>query len=230
MILDMVKEGKDLKDMIEVVPNLIYRNFGNLEKLRDLYQKHREASDPPQCILYWGDSESGKTRAAVELADSEGVDYYIKSTGKWWDGYSQQHTVIIDEMNSKFFGLTQGESLAMLQKLLDRYRLSVEIKGGYMKFNSPRIIVTSNSPIEEWFPELYAQNAQWLVSIKRRFHIVKHFTVSPFNPATARRRIDPNVENVAPQAVADRGNTSARDAADGAREALRDLTNPLAFL
>ena len=48
------------------------------------------------CEWVWGETGTGKTRRAVDDAKSMG-SYFIKSNNKWWDGYTDQKTVILDE-------------------------------------------------------------------------------------------------------------------------------------
>lgn len=62
----------------------------------------------------------------------------------WWDGYSGQHTVIIDE----FYGQLRW---SFVLQLLDRYPLRVETKGGCVPFVSRRIIITSNREPSQWY-------------------------------------------------------------------------------
>lgn len=192
-MLQLAKEGAPLTKMLDEVPSLVNRNLNNLHGLRDIYMKHRNpADDPPQCMLFWGESGAGKTKAAWEAAMEhvqglgtyeDAMDgIYIKPPGKWWDGYCQQPVVILDDFNGKFFDGSNKGTLAFMQRLMDRYPLFVEIKGTTAKFNSPVIIVTSNQGIEEWFPEIFESTPEWLTSLKRRFTQVKHFTRTVFNP------------------------------------------------
>nr|WAE42962.1 MAG: replication associated protein [Cressdnaviricota sp.] len=95
--------------------------------------------------IYWGPTGSGKSRRAHE----EFPDLYTKSVGKWWDGYKQEECVLIDDFDpTNCFDIT----FDMYLKLLDRYPMQVEVKGGYEKFLSKVVIFTSNFDPEEWFP------------------------------------------------------------------------------
>ena len=77
--------------------------------------------------VYWiyGASGSGKSRLIYELAQS---DAYWKDDTKWWDGYDKHHTVVWDDFRGHCCHLTY------LLKILDRYPLRVEQKGGYRQF------------------------------------------------------------------------------------------------
>ena len=93
-----------------------------------------------EVLVYWGDSGTGKTRKAHE----DHPDAYFKPHGDWWDGYTGQETVVIDD----FYGQM---SWTFLLQLLDRYKLMVPNKGGFHQFVSKRIIFTSNVDIHEWY-------------------------------------------------------------------------------
>lgn len=72
---------------------------------------------------------------------------YYKSTGKWWDYYQHEDTVIWDDFRGCDYNLSE------FLKLLDRYPYKIEYKGGMCEFNSKSIILTSN---KDW-RDLYEQ-------------------------------------------------------------------------
>lgn len=98
--------------------------------------------------IYWGKPGTGKTRAVYDEFGAENV--YPKPLGKWWCGYNGQECVIIDDFDpNNCYDITFDFYL----KLLDRYPLLVEPKGGSCKFMSKTIIFTSNYDPELWFLE-----------------------------------------------------------------------------
>lgn len=87
---------------------------------------------------YWGPPGSGKSRRALEEAESLDPDnIYYKPRGLWWDGYKQQTSVIIDD----FYGWIKYDELL---KITDRYPYKVQVKGGFEEFTSKKIWITSN--------------------------------------------------------------------------------------
>lgn len=73
--------------------------------------------------VHWGVSGSGKTRAVYDEFGRD--DMYVKDpTNIWWCGYEGQRCILIDE----FYGTMQ---FSYLQRLLDRYPMTMEIKGGH---------------------------------------------------------------------------------------------------
>ena len=72
-------------------------------------------------------------------------DAYWKSCGdKWWDDYDFQEVVIIDE----YYGWLP---YSYLLRLLDRYPLNVESKGGMLNFNPKQVWICSNNSIDDWY-------------------------------------------------------------------------------
>jgi hypothetical protein len=71
-------------------------------------------------------------------------DPFWKVKGQWWDGYHNQGVVVIDE----FYGWLKYDEML---RLLDRYPYKVEVKGGYVQFNSKLLFITSNKQPSEWY-------------------------------------------------------------------------------
>lgn len=137
--INAVKEkldaGKDLSEVAEehFVDFLKYHKA--FEKYQTLKIKPRE--EKPYVIWLYGASGSGKSRQAFEFAKSKSNYYYKPSFNKWWDGYTGQECVVIDDYKGAW-------ELEYLLNLLDRYPMRVEIKGGSINFNSKWIVITSN--------------------------------------------------------------------------------------
>lgn len=92
-----------------------------------------------------GPTGCGKTRMAYDTYP----DLYSLSTpkgsGTYWDGYSGQEVVLIDEMYGNRF------SWGALLMLLDRYPFKVPVHGGFVEFTSKVIILISNKHPRDWY-------------------------------------------------------------------------------
>lgn len=114
------------------------------------------------CNVYWGATGTGKSRRAW---DEAGVDAYPKDPRtKFWCGYFGQANVIIDEFRG-------GIDVAHLLRWLDRYPVSVEIKGSSIPLAASTIWITSNVNPRNWYPEL---DHETLNALLRRLNIT-HF-------------------------------------------------------
>lgn len=89
-------------------------------------------TEKPFVHWIWGASGTGKSSQAAEYPDP-----YWKDDTKWWDGYDGQETIILDDFRGHQMRFTY------LLRLLDRYPMRVEVKGGYRQVNSKNIVVTS---------------------------------------------------------------------------------------
>lgn len=94
----------------------------------------RDHNIAPIVTWIYGPTGSGKTRMVY---DTEKDIYPAPFNMKWWNGYTQQETVLIDDFRSHRMMFSD------LLVLLDRYPLQLETKGGFIQFNSPKIYITS---------------------------------------------------------------------------------------
>jgi len=105
-----------------------------------------------ELVFIIGPSGTGKSRHARDIS---GDDVYFMMPGKWWEDYEGQHTVVWDE----FYGHSCPFSL--LLRILDRYPLKLECKGGAVEFNSRRIIFTSNQEPRDWYNAERTHQMDW---------------------------------------------------------------------
>lgn len=125
----------------------IVRYYRGINYVRERLQADRDWT--MEVIVIIGAPGIGKTRLAVLEANKNG-NYFMKDNSKWWDGYNHEYTVIWDDFDE---GRVQYKDLL---RILDRYKLTVEIKGGYMRFNSKRIIITSTVHPSQWYESTHA--------------------------------------------------------------------------
>lgn len=89
----------------------------------------------------WGPTGTGKSKCGAEMYP----DAYWKAEGKWWDGYSGQRDVIIDDFRDHWW------SLDYMLRLMDRYPLRVETKGGTVEFVARNIFISTNVNPANWY-------------------------------------------------------------------------------
>lgn len=90
----------------------------------------------PLVTWVYGPTGVGKTRKIVEIEK----DLWISNHElKWWDGYENQKAILLDDFRASCCEFVK------LLRILDRYSMNVEIKGGYRVLNSARIYITSCS-------------------------------------------------------------------------------------
>lgn len=109
-----------------------------------------------ECIVYYGETGAGKSRKCHE--DHPGA--YWLSQGKWFDDYDRHEVVVIDE----FYGWLP---FSFLFRLLDRYPMTVETKGGSTQFIAKLVLITSNVHPVEWYKDPKCSYA----ALERRLNI-----------------------------------------------------------
>lgn len=163
-----IDEGLSVSEISEKHFSTFIRYNKGIEKYMAAHMQHR--TEMPEVYWFYGTTGSGKSRTAIELAYKFGYDYYIKdSSHKWWDGYMQQPVVIIDDYEYK----PGVMSFKYLLRLLDRYRLSVEVKGGTIPFNSEIIIFTCDKPPTDIFKREVASSEY--SQLQRRIFEIREF-------------------------------------------------------
>jgi len=108
----------------------------------------------------YGPTGCGKSRGTR----AEYPELYSKDASKWWDGYDNEETVLIEDWDPK----TTDYLSRYLKIWADHYSFKAEVKGGSMNIRPKRIIITSQYSIDECF-----LNTEDASAIKRRFKQIR---------------------------------------------------------
>lgn len=108
-------------------------------------------------IWIYGPPGTGKTHYARNNWEDA---FYIKPQNKWFDGYSGEKTIVLDDLDQ--MGACLGHYLKIWA---DKWACTGEVKGGKVNLRHDRFVVTSNYKIEELWPE----DIEMQRAIKRRF-------------------------------------------------------------
>lgn len=149
---DLALLQKDLDDGLDLteVASSHFSAFMRYHKGIMLYRALKSTSRNWQTYttVYYGDSGTGKSYRASFEAGPEA--YYLPAPNSasgavWWDGYTGQENVVIDE----FYGWIAH---SFMLRLCDRLPLTVQTKGGNIPFLARNIYITSNKAPTEWWP------------------------------------------------------------------------------
>lgn len=132
-----IKDGTPVEEVVESQPQLL-----PCIRALDSYKSRllKPLNRSVQVIVLWGEAGSGKSRYAYDNYP----DLYSKPVGKWWDGYSGQSTILLDD----YYGYIPYSELL---RVLDRYPYHAEVKGGYVWAQWTTVIITSNKPPTHWY-------------------------------------------------------------------------------
>ena len=152
-------QEEHLVDIVNDHPELTLR-FEQLQRSQLAYRQAKLKNPPHETTRgTWirGPPGSGKTHS-VHTTES---DLYVKAQNKWWDGYTGQKAVLIDDFDQ------QGECLAHHMKIWsDKWPAQGEIKGGHVPLTYDRLIVTSNFTIDQAFKN---SDPETIKALNRRF-------------------------------------------------------------
>lgn len=149
--LDAVKESLQGGCSLAEVADEHFGTFIRYSRGIREYMGLQAPAERGECVtrVFYGPPGSGKSRRAVHECGDE--PYYMlappnQNTGAiWWDGYNGEKNLIIDE----FYGWINHSFLC---RILDRYPLMVQTKGGMVPLQANRVWITSNKQPEDWFP------------------------------------------------------------------------------
>lgn len=161
-----VNEGKNMREICDLTNS--YQAIRYAETLR----KYKMAKRTWKTEVYWfhGKTGTGKTRTAREMASD---DLWVSLDSlRWFDGYDGHSDVIIDDFRP-------GQcSFSFLLRLLDRYELKVEHKGGSTQFLAKRIWITCPISPEEGFKRSDVDGS--LEQLLRRIDHIRDFNIHPY--------------------------------------------------
>nr|QXP07738.1 MAG: replication associated protein [Arizlama virus] len=168
----LVKEQKTHGEILELTGGtsaryekaINYMKFCETERLSD-----RQLQGVRVIVLY-GPTGTGKTYAAVNYM-ANNCNYYIaecpshKDSRLWFNGYDAQPILILDDFSGNYC------TFHFLLRLLDKYKLKVEYKGGFVWACWTTVIITSNAMPDNWY-ERNIDNSP----LKRRIHEIRKVT------------------------------------------------------
>lgn len=144
----LIDEGAHEAELYQAHFGEMLRYQKNFERYRvAMRSKHRTWQT--KSVVLWGPPKTGKSKEAWEVAianfgEDDVYPLSLEEGTVWWDGYSGQKCVVVEE----FYGQMK---ISYLLKLLDRYPLLVQTKGGMTPFVAEMMIFTSNEHPKMWY-------------------------------------------------------------------------------
>jgi len=171
--VNRIQAGQSLKDLAadESGGIAIVKFHKGLTILRSLVRPPRTGA--PGVFWIHGPTGVGKTRIAFKcaraLCELRGVpktDVWISSGGlRWFDGYDGHICAIFDDFRAKHV-----TSFAFLLRLLDRYPVAVEFKGGFVSWTPSFIFITCPEPPEILFSTRKEHIPEDIKQLQRRIN------------------------------------------------------------
>lgn len=145
----------------EMDPGMYVRHYTTAKKLRsEIPEADNTPLSKPAGVWVWGVPGTGKTTTVTNAFE----DAFLKEPNKWWDGYSAQEVVVIDEFAKDF-----PQDIKRLIKVWgDRLPFTGESKGISHKIRPKLVIITSNWSIDQVFTDPID-----IAAMKKRYFTIK---------------------------------------------------------
>lgn len=160
-VFSFIQNGGTVLEASTRWPDIFSRNVNAIRHWGSFYDKPRDSTKEIIVEIYWGITGSGKSYKAY----SENPDAYRKMSGKYWDGYKGQDTVIVEDFRPphpddwKTMGESREVSIVQWLRILDKYPFQIEYKGGSCQLRATKFIFTSNFSPDNWFEGELQQSA-----------------------------------------------------------------------
>jgi len=140
---EKVKTEAIAGDLSNIPPDIFVRYYRTLLAIGADYSV--PVAEERSAVVFWGRTGSGKSRRAWQEAGD--LAYSKDPRTKFWCGYRNQVNIIIDEFRGSI-------DISHLLRWLDRYPVTVEIKGSSKPLLAKKYWITSNVHPKDWYPEL----------------------------------------------------------------------------
>lgn len=122
-------------------PEIYVRNYSTIHRMALDNRPEIPESEQLDNLWIFGPTGVGKSHYARHAFGR----VYPKGKNKWWDGYRDEETVVIEDVDP-----ADGAWIAYFLKIWgDKYPFIAEIKGKAKEIRPKRIIVTSNYRLKE---------------------------------------------------------------------------------
>lgn len=153
VIREELEAGADMKQVLKKARSMQAVSFAKVWMAE--MEEHLPKGTPIEIYWYYGCSGTGKTKAVLDECSP-----FIPQSYKWWDGYSGQDAVLLDDLRPEWCPPSQ------LLRLLDNYRYQyrVEVKGGMRPLVATKIYITT-----PWHPrDFWKDNNEDPLQLLRR--------------------------------------------------------------
>ncbi len=141
----LIDQGGGLRQVAQDHFCVFVRNERGIRSYMNMFQPRR--SWMTELYVYYGPTGTGKTRLVFSLERAENL-WVSGNDLKWFDGYDGHEAAVFDDFRGDMC------RLRWLLRLLDRYPIRVQIKGGHVQWVPKRIYITSaKSPTDAYATE-----------------------------------------------------------------------------
>lgn len=182
--VEMLQSGGSVKSLIVAHPQIGITCYRSLKEIRDEFMPDRSVNEKTELYWFYGNPGSGKSRYARAITS----EYYQKPEGSWWTpDYCQQDVVLMDDWRP-----TKDFPLQELLRLADYGKHQVPVKGGFRKFKSKIVVITTPLSLSETFSQKHLEwiGTENLDQLKRRITFQCKFPLNALDAAILKTSLE----------------------------------------
>jgi len=165
---ELAKEG-GLRAVFEdedLAPQII-RYHSGIRQVAQLSMKERNFKTHVTVII--GPTGTGKSAAAAKWPNSAVVNPPRQGETMYFDPYD---THVHDTLWLDDFKSSSSYRYSDLLKLMDRNKMSLNVKYGSMQMRAKYLVITSSQPPKQWYPDLFEKYPAQYAELERRLDVV----------------------------------------------------------
>jgi len=176
-----ILQGTGMRELAFIDPSAYvkyFRGFEALQRLAHAGPRVAGADGYTPLTVYWfyGLTGTGKSLHVHRTVSAD--ELYLKPSGnEWWDGYTGQSTILLDDYRASWF------RFGYLLQLLDRYPFPIAIKGSYTNACWHTVFITAPVRPEVMYASEDPKNEGRIDQLLRRITEVRQFGEDPPDPA-----------------------------------------------
>lgn len=161
---DSIVNGKRVDEIVIENPGAFHQYGRTLDRIETVSLRKKFRTEMTKGLWYYGPTGTGKSHEAFKNYHPDNCYIYNTET-KWWDGYRQQETVIINDFRGEL-------PYNYLLQLVDKWPMNVPIRGKEdVPFTSKTVIITSSLGPEEVY--VNRNRSDGIEQLHRRFEVKK---------------------------------------------------------
>lgn len=137
-IVDLVKEGVDVQDIITQIPQAL-KFLNHIERYSSLLKGKSKYKDHFEITYVWGPAGTGKSHYVYNIIkDLQWHRPLISGKNIWFEGYKGEDVLWLDDFDFRKFDREE------MFHILDKYPVTVQCKGGSHQHHITNVYITSN--------------------------------------------------------------------------------------
>jgi len=141
---ELLRGGHGVRAVARDLPAVYIRYSTGVHRLDGMLRRG-ERRAAIEAIVYYGDTGVGKTHRVHEEAGEDLYSPIVTKDKVWFDNYDGERSILFDDYNGEI-------TLTYFLRILDKYPLAVEVKGGTAWARWEKVYITSNLHPTEWYP------------------------------------------------------------------------------